>query len=60
LFSEGRKPFEVAIKLDLGAEVVDRLYQQFWKLEVLYQLNSVYKEVKRYLPSFLKLFRIMK
>jgi transposase len=60
LFSESRKPTEVAIKLDLGAEVVDRLYQQFWRLEGLYQLNMVYKEIKRYLPSFLKLFELMK
>jgi transposase len=60
LFSEGKKPIEVAIKLDLGADVVDRLYQQFWKLEGLYQLNQVYKEIRRYLPSFLKLFGIMK
>jgi len=60
LFSEGKKPVEVAIKLDLGADVVDRLYQQFWRLEGLYQLNQVYKEIRRYLPSFLKLFRIMK
>jgi transposase len=60
LFSEGKKPIEVAIKLDLKAEVVDKLYQQFWKLEGLYQLNLVYKEIRRYLPSFLKLFEIMK
>jgi len=60
LFSDGKKPIEVAIKLDLGADIVDGLYQQFWKLEGLYQLNTVYKEIKRYLPSFLTLFRIMK
>jgi hypothetical protein len=60
LFSDGKKPIEVAIKLDLGADVVDRLYQQFWRLEGLYQLNLVYKEIRRYLPSFLKLFKIMK
>ena len=60
LFSEGKKPTEVAIKLDLGADVVDRLYQQFWRLEGIYQLNLVYKEIKRYLPSFLKLFKLMK
>jgi DnaJ-domain-containing protein 1 len=58
LFSEGKKPIEVAIKLDLGADVVDRLYQQFWKLEGLYQLNQVYKDIRRHLPSFLKLFRL--
>jgi chromosome segregation ATPase len=60
LFSDGKKPIEVAIKLDLKADVVDKLYQQFWKLEGLYQLNLVYKEIKRYLPSFLNLFKIMK
>jgi transposase len=60
LFSEGKKPIEVAIKLDLKADLVDRLYQQFWKLEGLYQLNTVYKEIRRYLPSFLNLFKIMK
>jgi len=46
--------------MDLGADVVDRLYQQFWRLEGLPQLNLVYKEIRRYLPSFLKLFKIMK
>jgi hypothetical protein len=60
LFSEGKKPTEVAIELDLGADSVDRLYQQFWKLEGLYQLNTLYKEIRRYLPSFLNLFRMMK
>src|SRR6266487_3883694 len=30
LFSDGKKPIEVAIKLDLGANEVDSLYQQFW------------------------------
>src|SRR6188472_3351897 len=46
--------------MDLGADVVDKLYQQFWRLEGLYQLNLVNKEIKRYLPSFLKLFKLMK
>jgi hypothetical protein len=60
LFSDGKKPTEVTIKLDLGADVVDNLYQQFWRLEGLYQLNMIYKEIRRYLPSFLKLFKLMK
>ena len=60
LFSDGKKPIEVAIKLDLKADLVDRLYQQFWKLEGLYQLTLVHKEIRRYLPSFLNLFKIMK
>ena len=60
MFSYGKKPIDVAIELDLGADIVDRLYQQFWRLEGLYQLNLVYKEIKRYLPSFLNLFKLMK
>jgi hypothetical protein len=60
LFSDGKKPIDVAIELDLGADVVDRLYQQFWRLEGLYQLNIVYKEIRRYLQSFLTLFKLMK
>ena len=43
LFLEGKKPIEVAIKLDLGADEVDRLYQQFWRLERL-QLTLMYQE----------------
>jgi hypothetical protein len=50
----------VAIKLDLGADVVERLYQQFWRLRGLYELNLAYKEIRRYLPSFLNLFKLMK
>ena len=42
LFSEGKKPTEVAIKLDLGADVVERLNQQFWRLK--YELNLVYRD----------------
>jgi hypothetical protein len=60
LFSDGKKPTEVAIKLDLAANGVDRLYKQFWRLQGLYQLNLVYKEIRRYLPSFLTLFKLMK
>ena len=60
LFSDGKKPIDVAIKLDLEANIVDKLYQQFWRLEGIYQLDLVYKEIRRYLPSFLKLFKLMK
>jgi hypothetical protein len=40
--------------------VVERLYQQFWRLKGLYELNLVYKEIRHYLPSFLNLFKLMK
>jgi Mor family transcriptional regulator len=60
LFSEGEKPLEVAIKLDLGAQEVDRLYKEFWHLKGLYKLTSLYDEIGDLLPSFLELFTIMK
>jgi transposase len=41
LFSEDKKPIEVVIELDIKADEVNKLYQQFWKLEGLYQLNQV-------------------
>ena len=44
LFSDGKKPIEVAIKLDLGADIVGKLYQQFWRLQGLYQLNQSIKK----------------
>jgi transposase len=60
LFSEGNEPIEVAIKLDLGADEVNRLYREFWKLKRLYKLTELYEEIRNFLPSFLELFRIMK
>lgn len=60
LFSEGNEPVEVAIKLDLGADEVNRLYREFWKLKRLYKLTELYEEMRNLLPSFLELFRIMK
>jgi transposase len=60
LFSQGKTPVEVAIKLDTGADETDRLYREYWKLRRLYKLISIYKEIEPYLSSFLKLFKIMK
>jgi hypothetical protein len=50
----------VAIKLDMSADDVDKVYRQFWALERLHQLEIVYYEIKPYLSSFLRLFKIMK
>jgi transposase len=60
LFSQGKTPVQVAIKLDVEAEEVNVLYRQYWHLKGLYQLNSLYEEMKSYLPEYTKLFLIMK
>jgi chromosome segregation ATPase len=50
----------VAIKLNLGAEEVSKLYREYRNLKQLYKLSSVYEEIKDYLPYFLDLFMIIK
>jgi hypothetical protein len=60
LFSNGKKPIEVAIELDLTASEVHDIQEEFWALNGLYDLAFVYNEVKTYLPSFLKLFHCLK
>ena len=60
LFSQGKSPVQVAIKLDLGSEEVDSLYRQYWLLRGLYRLNELYEEVKDYLLEYSRLFSIMK
>ena len=58
LFSEGKKPVEVAIQLCLSEKKATRYYREYWELEGLYELTLLYEERKHYLPSFLKLHNI--
>jgi septal ring factor EnvC (AmiA/AmiB activator) len=60
LFLHGKRPVDVAVKLDLSASEINRIYQDFWKLKRLHKLTVVYKEIEPYLSSFLKLFKIIK
>ncbi len=60
LFSEGNRPIEVAIALNLGQPEVSKLYRDYWKLKRLNQLNSIYQETNGKLGPFLKLYRLMK
>jgi uncharacterized protein YerC len=60
LFSEGKVPLDVAISLDLGTEEVKSFYRQYLELKGLYKLTSIIDEIGNFLPSFLKLFKIMK
>jgi hypothetical protein len=60
LFKSGKKPIEVAIELDISASEVEDLRQEFWELNQLHELEFLFNEIKFYLPSFIKLFNVLK
>ena len=60
LYSQGKKPLDVAVKLELSADEARRLYREFWKLKGLHQFDATYEEIKNDMPSYLRLFRMMK
>jgi transposase len=60
LFSEGKRPVEVAITLNLREKEVSKLYREYWMLKRLHILNSIYKETNGKLGTFLKLYRLTK
>jgi predicted transcriptional regulator len=57
LFSEGKRPVEVTIALNLRELEATKLYREYWKLKRLHILNSIYKETYSKLGPFLKLYR---
>ena len=46
LFSEGKSPIQVAIKLGLKEPEVHELYKQYWNLQQLYGLHQVHEHTK--------------
>jgi hypothetical protein len=46
LFYQGKKPIEVAISLELECEETEKIYQQYWRLNNLHTLYSIYQELK--------------
>jgi hypothetical protein len=60
LFSEGKKPVEVAIQLNLSEKEATRYYTEYWKLKRLYKLHSIYKELKGNLSPILNLYKLAK
>ena len=46
LFSEGKKPVQVAIELGLREKQVDKLYREFWKLKNLNGLYEIYPQIE--------------
>jgi len=61
LFSEGKKPIEVAIILNLGQPEVTKLCREYWKLKRLHKLYCVYIELgDEGIGDFLKLYKLSK
>ena len=60
LFSEGKTPVEVAIRLNLSEKEATRFYTEYWRLKRLYNLYHLYQESKGNLSYILKLCRIAK
>ena len=60
LFSEGKKPVDVAIQLGLSEKEATRYYTEYWKLKRLYNLYHIYQESKGNLSYILKLCRLAK
>src|SRR6188472_1378008 len=59
LYSEGKKPVEVAIQLGLPERQATKYCREYWELEGLYELTFLYEERKHHLPSFIRLHNIM-
>ena len=61
LFSEGKRPVQVAITLNLGQPEVTKLYRKYWKLKWLHKLYAAYTElVDKSIGDFLKLYILAK
>jgi hypothetical protein len=60
LFSQGKSPVEVAIKLDLRESEVTEYYKGYWKLKGLHELTIVYEEIKSDIKYFLELYGLSK
>jgi hypothetical protein len=60
LFSQGKTPVEVAIKLDLRESEVTEYYREYWKLKGLHKLTIVYEEIRDDIKYFLKLYGLSK
>ena len=60
LFLELNTPVEVAVALDLPADQVQAIYQEYWELDGMCRLAQIYDEAKYDLHDLLRLHRIVK
>jgi transposase len=59
MFSEGKDPVDVVIALNIPADEVRAIYRDYWGLNDMHKLVEVYEEIRPYLPSFLRLHKIL-
>jgi hypothetical protein len=57
LFSEGKRPVEVAISLNLREPEATKLYREYWKLKQLHKLNAIYEEIGDDIRHIIELYR---
>ncbi len=60
LFSEGKTTVQVVIALDLPADQVQAIYQEYWKLHGMYRLAEIYEKAEYDLQELLTLHRLVK
>jgi hypothetical protein len=60
LFQEGKEPVEVATILDISSDETENLYLGYLRLKNLHDFVLIYKELKYQLPSFIKLYRMLR
>jgi hypothetical protein len=60
LLTEGKKPVDVAIQLNLSEKEATRFYTEYWRLKRLYNLYHIYQESKGDLSYIMKLCRLAK
>ena|ERR1051325_5997840 len=60
LFSEGRKPVDVAIQLNLSEKEATKYYTEYWRLKRLHNLYDIYQGSKGNLSYILKLYTLLK
>src|SRR6476620_9705861 len=59
LYNKGKKHVEVAIQLDLPERQATKYYREYLELTGLYEVTFLYEEKKHYIPSLLKLNKIL-
>jgi hypothetical protein len=60
LFSEGKKPTEVVIELDIPADKAEKLWSQFLRLERMEDCYEFYQDHNYDIPTFLSINNFMK
>jgi hypothetical protein len=60
LFKKGKTPVEVAILLNASSDETEDLYLGYLRLKNLHNLVLIYKELRNNLPSFVRLYKILR